>query len=196
MIYKNSNRKDLLVASDLQRGLLDEIGEILADVVTTRADEQKQVGFNGFIQQLPVLQNDDEDRDQFFPYYIVRLMEANTESDTDFWTWTVAIYLGIHDEGAENQGHFSLLNAMTRITNRFGREAVLGSPHHVGFRCLPNMNMTLQDEDTYPYFFGAVLMQFAAPKITREDPLDVTEYEKYYHPGRRNKGRGEEEEMV
>lgn len=169
--YAESTRRDLLVASDLQRGLVGEIEGILSDVVTVNAAGQTISGFQGFAQRLPVQRDADDDPDAFFPYFIVRLLEAVTDDDDDYWTWSVAIYLGVHDESLDNAGHFSLLTAMTRITSRFGQEAVLGSRGHVGYRILPGMQMQLQDEDTYPYFLGAVLLRVAVPKITREDPF-------------------------
>lgn len=169
--YAKSKRRDLLVASDLQRGLVETIGDILSDVTTVDASGDKTSGFKGYAQRLPVQVDADDDPDKYFPYFIVRLLEAKTTDDNDFWTWRVAVYLGVHDDGLDNEGHFSLLNAMTRITSRFGQEATFGCSGHIGFRVLDEMEMELQDEDTYPYFLGAVLLKVAAPKITREDPF-------------------------
>ena len=185
-IYQHNTRNELLVASDLQRALIDTVGDCLKDLVTVNAQGEKTVGYTGYAQQLPIQVNADEDPDRFFPYFIVRLLEGNTgnavDDDDDYWTWTVAIYLGVHDDGTGNQGHFALLNALTRITSRFGKEAVMGPPGKIGFRCLPQMKVQLQDEDTYPYFLGAVLLNFAAPKITREDPFDAyKDYDDGYH---------------
>ena len=63
-------QKDLMVASDLQRTLLAEIGKLLEDL----RPYGKQ--YTGFEQQLPVLRNADDDPDQFFPYYIVRIVDG------------------------------------------------------------------------------------------------------------------------
>lgn len=154
----------------MQLGLVDEVGRILSGISTTNANGEKVTGFQGYPQRLPIQTSADEDPDAFFPYYIVRVLGATTHEDDDYWTWSVIILLGIHDADPDNGGHFSLLNAMTRITSRFGQEAVLGCQGHVGFRVLPEMEMQLQDEDTHPYFFGVVSLQVATPKITREDP--------------------------
>ena len=189
--YKHSKRKDLLVASDLQKALVEVVGKCLADLVTVNAQGEKVTGYNGFEQRLPVQQDADDNPDQFFPYYIVRLLEGNTEEEEDPWTWSVAIYLGVHDEETDNAGHYQLLNAMTRITTRFGQEATMGKPGYAGFRCLPQMRMQLQDEDTYPYFLGAVLLQFAVPKVEREDPLDAY---KDYDDGYNRHGRIEDQD--
>lgn len=169
--YAKSERRDLLVPSDMQDGLIETIGDILSEIGTTDASGAKTSGFHGFPQRLPVQVDADDDPDKYFPYYIVRLLKAHTNDDSDFWTWDVAVYLGVHDDGLDNQGHLSLLNAITRITSRFGQEATFGSRGHIGFRVLDEVDVELQDDDTYPYFLGAVLFKVAAPKITREDPF-------------------------
>lgn len=163
-------QNDLMTAGDLQRALVTEIEEILKDLISTKADGTQTSGFKGYEQFLPVLVNDDETADQFFPYFIVRLADGVTKDDEDLWTITADILLGLHDDDVANNGHRVMLNAITRITTRFAKEATLGYAGHKAFRCSPEMEWGLQDEDTYPYFFGGVELKFFAPKPQRREP--------------------------
>lgn len=159
-------QKDLMVVSDLQHALITEIKNILSDLVNTENDTT-YTGFNGYAQFLPVLKNDDDDPDQFFPYFIVRVDGGKTVDDNDLWTVDVKILLGVQDGDTDNLGQFHVMNAIDRITTRFCQEATLGAPGHKAFRCLPEMEWALQDEDTYPYYFGAVQLKFMVPKPGR-----------------------------
>ena len=164
-------QNDLMVASDLQDALVEEITELLSETSSTNAQGEAVTGVTGYKQFLPVLRNDDDTPDMFFPYFIVRIDGATTEDDNDLWNVRTDILIGIHDEGDNNQGHKVMLNAITRIVNRFSQEATLGKPGHKAFRCQSKMEWALQDEDTWPCFFGGVSLTFSVPKPSRKDPI-------------------------
>ena len=50
---------------------------------------------------------------------------------------------------------------------RFGKNPVLGGR----FVMKPALDWSLSDEDTYPYYYGGLLMQFEVPAIEKEDEL-------------------------
>ena len=163
-------QNDLMVVNDLQKALIAEIETLLANLVAvkeelTNQDDSAQLsdydtqcnndnkshhGFKGYAQFLPKLVNNDADPDQFFPYFIVRIDKGATEDADSLWTVTVDILLGVHDADTQNEGHFTVLNAINRI--------------HA------DMNWALQDEDTWPYFFGGVELRFDVPKPMRKEP--------------------------
>ena len=111
-------QKDLMVVNDLQTALVSEIKDILSDLVNTGNGESR-TGFNGYAQFLPVLVNDDDDPDQFFPYFIVRINGGKTADDNDLWTVEADILVGIHDEDTDNAGHTHIMNAVNRIVTSF-----------------------------------------------------------------------------
>lgn len=162
-------QNDLMVASDLQRGLLAEIGEVLKDLIT-EVNGEVRTGYNGYCQYLPKAIENDEDPDGHFPYYIVRLIDGTTPDDNNPWTVTVDIFLGVCDTGEENQGHFHVLEAIQRIVNRFSFEATIGNQGRKAFRCHSDMSWGLQDSDAWPYYFGVVELKFTVPKPGRKDP--------------------------
>ena len=183
-------QNDLMVVNDLQKALIAEIETLLANLVAvkeelTNQDDSAQLsdydtqcnndnkshhGFKGYAQFLPKLVNNDADPDQFFPYFIVRIDKGATEDADSLWTVTVDILLGVHDADTQNEGHFTVLNAINRITKRFAEEATLGFAGRKAFRCHADMNWALQDEDTWPYFFGGVELRFDVPKPMRKEP--------------------------
>ena len=164
--------RDLMVAADLQRELIEEITTVLKDIVTTKADGTETTGFTGYEQYLPVIKNDDEDPDQFFPYFLVRIGEGKVDPNDGFPLWYVSVnvYVAIHDEDLHNRGHYSLLTAITRILSRFDSMATLGEPGYMAYRCdSTSTTWALQDDDTYPYFFGAVQLYFWLPMQGRKE---------------------------
>ena len=58
-----------------------------------------------------------------------------------------------------------ILEMITKITNRFLERPLLDSK----FRANQNVSFALQDEDTYPFYFGAIDIKFYVPKIGRSD---------------------------
>lgn len=162
------SEQNLMVPAGLQRDLKDLITDLLKDIISTKADGETVSGFTGYEQFLPVLKNDDDEPDQFFPYFIVRLDTGRTVAEEDPWTVNVLILLGIHDERTDNNGHYSILTAIQRITAFFCEEASPGPSRFKGYRCLSEISWALQDEDTYPYYFGSIALQFALPKPRRK----------------------------
>ena len=161
-----------MVAADLQRELIDVITDVLSDIVTVKANGDTAVGFTGYPQFLPKLVNDDDTEDVYFPYFLVRISNGEVDENDGWplWRVSVTVLLGIHDDRTENQGHYSILTAITRITSHFDSTAVLGEARHISYRCDSSKTAwALQDEDTYPYYFGAVSLQFWLPMMGRKE---------------------------
>lgn len=155
-----------MTRKDLQDALVKELKEnILRDVYGKRpSGEEHPVSV--FAQDLPVISEDDDDESMYFPYATVRLGDSDTLDDEDVWHQSVYILLGAYDIDEKRQGHLGILTMIERITARFLKEPLLKP----GFRCDAKMSTALQDEDTYPYYFGGVELSFALPKIEKEDP--------------------------
>ena len=124
-------------------------------------------GATGYKQSLPVLQADDETPDQFFPYFIVRLEEGETENDDSTWLVPVQILFGVFDSDANTDGHLHIMEMIQRTADRFAAEPLLNKI----FRADQNMHWAMQEEDTYPYYFGGIELRFMVPKIGRREPL-------------------------
>ena len=162
-----------MVAANLQRILVEKIGEITKDIQTTAANGDTVLGTNGYCQNLPVVTENEEDYDQFFPYHIVRLMEGTTKEESDPWAVQVYILFGSYSEGKEHEGHFDVLEMCQRTVDHFTQWPLIAN-----FRAEGDMSWMLQDEDTYPYYFGVVAIRFTVPKIERNEDETYEQKEK------------------
>ena len=147
--------------------LIKEIENILKDIQTKNPSGETVVGVKGYEQALPVIMDDEEDETQFFPYFICRMAEGETDDDSNPWVDTVSILIGVYDDDKQKNGHRHIMTMIQRITDRFAKEPLLNKK----FRAQEKMSFALQepDPDTYPFFFGGVELKFSVPKIGRSD---------------------------
>lgn len=150
---------------DLQDSLIDKVGELLSEMSFEKADGTTVTGAAGYRQQLPILMQDDEDPDQFFPGYIVRIKGGRTQTDADPWDVAVDIIFGCYSDDNANDGHLIILGMIKAITEYFQAYPLLDHK----YRVLQDMEFNIQDEDTYPYFYGDVEMKFWVQRARRED---------------------------
>lgn len=156
-----------MVVAELQRDLMDEVGKLIRDIRTKNTKGEVISGAAGYEQRLPIIAEDDEDESLLFPYYIVRVTQWSTVDDDSPWVVTAEIYFGIHDDSRKALGHRSVVNMIQRVTDRFAAEPLFNGK----FRALQDIHCVLQDEDTYPFYFGGVEIKFQVPKIQRRDPF-------------------------
>lgn len=143
---------------------MEEVKHILQDIRVKDASG-KQAEVKVYRQRLPIFTEDEDDESQCFPYVIVRLGDAETKDDDDPWHVTVDFLLGVYDDDRHGQGHLHILTMIERITDRFIAEPLLDGR----YRAEQDIQKALQDEDTYPYYFGGVEMKFTVPKMGRRD---------------------------
>lgn len=150
---------------NFQDALMKETGNILKGVGTKNASGENVDGVNLFAQNLPVVQSDEEDESKFFPYAIIKVYDGRTEDDDSPWTVTADIHLGVYDPDEDNQGHQHVAIMIQCLISRFAAEPLLVRK----YRAQQDMEWAMQDEETYPYFFGGVRIRFSVPKIGRRD---------------------------
>lgn len=112
---------------DLQKSLIAEIEELLAQMQLKNAAGEDVFGVKGYEQRLPEITDDEEDQSQFFPYFIVRIEEGNTPTDDEPWLVGTTVLFGICDYDKETNGHRTILEMITKITNRFLERPLLDS---------------------------------------------------------------------
>ena len=156
-----------MVPVDFQLELMKEIEEITSEITYKLASAEggTKNGVTAYRQQLPVITADEEDADQFFPYAIIRLEGGETQDDNDCWSVKTDILIGCYDDNQANDGHLDVLETIQRITDRFAKRPLLARKYYA----TQHIQWALQDEDTYPYYFGGVEITFNLPKIGRED---------------------------
>lgn len=145
----------------LKEGLLDVFKDIRGKIPNGTV-----AGIKGYSQSLPVVDNDDEN-DSRFPYFIVRLADGE---DDDLYSIRgmvkTLILFGVYDDSKDNQGHKTILNLIQRYRERFGKNPLVGGQ----YRMRSKIKWVLQDEDTYPFFFGGIESEWDIKKFRKEDP--------------------------
>lgn len=126
----------------------------------------EKVHLTMYAQSLPVEQSDD-DKDPV-PWCIVRITDGNVSGDSEgFYEVKSVVIFGLYNPDPSCQGHRDLLSAINLVYERFSKNPMLDGR----YTFLPDrgFHWTLQEDGYFPYFFGAVEMTFAIPKIRRED---------------------------
>lgn len=101
-----------------------------------------------------------------FPYIIVRLEDGIVSKIDREQTVHVNLLFGVIDRNPDNQGYKDVLNLIQRIMERFEKNPGLAGT----YACLHPIEWVLQEEGSYPYFFGGMAMTFETAPIVREDP--------------------------
>ncbi|MCD8364774.1 MAG: hypothetical protein LUC83_02975 [Clostridiales bacterium] len=150
---------------NLQDDLIEDVQNILKDIRTKNTDEEEVEGITGYAHRLPITQSDEDDPAQYFPYFIVRFDMGKTANDDDCWHVATDIIIGVHDTALED-GHEHILVAIQRIVDRYASDPwLLGK-----YRADQDIQWVVQEDDTYPFYFGAVAINFSVPKIGRREP--------------------------
>ena len=115
-----------------------------------------------FKQNLPKREHgDDEDP---FPYIIVRLDTGGVDTQIDPHRIQVILVIGIYDDDLENNGHEAVLEILEVIQEHYEALPVLNGK----FRMEDPFFWALQDEESYPYFYGAAQMTWSASAPRRK----------------------------
>ena len=114
-----------------------------------------------FAQNLPKRKSEDDEDP--FPYIIVRLAEGDIENQTAAHKINVILLVGIFDDDLANQGHRQVLEMLELIQLRFEETPLLAKYYTIN----DPFEWALQDEESYPYFFGAAKMNFNLPAPRR-----------------------------
>lgn len=67
------------------------------------------------------------------------------------------------------------MNMIQDVVDRFVAEPLLNKK----FRAEQDIEWAIQDEDTYPFYFGGVAISFNVPKIGRREPKHYAEEDRY-----------------
>jgi hypothetical protein len=168
-----------------QQALVEEIKVITKGMLFHTPNKKELVPMEAFSQSLPipVYNNENESNesnnnitsldyessqydDPVFkcPWCIVKLEEGNIAGINEQQTIQVAICFGVFNDDARNQGHFELLNLFQKVYERFAVNPILDGQ----YTCTGSFDWALQDEDTYPYYFGAITTGFKFMGYRRE----------------------------
>lgn len=113
-------------------------------------------------QNLP--KRESEDDDDPFPYIIVRLSEGQIVSQTDGYDVDTLLLLGAYDDSPENNGHRAIIEMIEKIQKRYEETPCLAGKYVLQ----DPVAWALQDEESWPYFFGAMNLTWRATAPRRK----------------------------
>jgi hypothetical protein len=134
---------------------------------TFKDSQGKDVPLNIFHQYRPIRK--DEDEPDPVPYAIVRILEGTVKGWTEAQEVQVMIILGCADDMEENSGHKTVLGMIQKIEERFMKNPMLVNQFMFLNDDQHPFGWALQDEESFPYFFGAISMTFKTAAIRTED---------------------------
>ncbi|PKM72846.1 MAG: hypothetical protein CVU91_07410 [Firmicutes bacterium HGW-Firmicutes-16] len=153
----------------LEATLAAEITTIFTGYTLKNSDEAA-VALNVFVHDIPVIQGDDEGDSEApppEPYIVVKATSGNIASEDDPQAVTVVLVICVFDDANERQGHKDILHIIQKVYERFAKNPVLAGKFVLKYP----IDWVLQDEDTYPYYFGGMQLLFECHAIKKEDPL-------------------------
>lgn len=164
-----------------QEELKKEIEEIIKDMLFQQPGTEELARVRVFKQALPIPQNklvkadstetieyaEELEEDTVFqcPWCLIKLDGGAAKGIGESQEADVAICFGVYNPSTENQGHIEILNLIQKVYERFAVNESLAEKYF----CKGNFEWALQDEDTYPYFFGAISTSFSFQGFQRED---------------------------
>lgn len=180
----DSIRKMSLI--ELQKQLAGELEKIMQDMLFQQPDSTELVKMKAYRQALPIPQriektypyNSDDLPDEEsgykmgypFPWALIKLDRGTVEGIGGNQKISVLIIFGIFNDSLENTGHEAITIMIERVMERFSKDPLLAGQMTAAPVDENHMfNWSLQDEDTYPYFYGALEMAFWMPGFQRED---------------------------
>lgn len=150
---------------DLQDELVEELKRLLSGYLyKTPAGER--VPMHVYAQNIPVNETDDDE--DHVPYIIVRLISGKDDGTMDsFNTVKLVVIIATWDDALDSQGHRDVMNIIQKVYQRFQTNPNLnGKAAYSGA-----FNWAMQEDDYYPYYFGACSLDFHIAAIRREDPF-------------------------
>lgn len=142
---------------DLQDAIISELNDLfIGDTFKDTDGGQKKLAV--YPQDLPIPEaNDDADASVVsVPYAIVRISQGEISEMSSAAETDIVIVLCVYDDENNKQAYRDVLHIINKIQQRF-----MTTPNIGNFRFKTPFVWALQDDnETYPFFFGAVKMTF------------------------------------
>lgn len=165
------------------KAMVKEIEEITKDMRFPSPEGAELVPLSVYEQALPILEkrkpdsdyeyaetidyqdNMEEDATLKCPWCVVKIENGSIPGINDMQEVTLAICFGVFNDSLENNGHMEIMNLIQRVYERFAVNPILDGQ----YTCTGKFEWAVQEEDTHPYFFGALLTTFKFQGFRREN---------------------------
>lgn len=164
----------------LRMALEEEIRKITSGMTFKQPLSEERAHLSVFGQSLPIPEKkksenkyeesiayEEEESEEYVfkcPWCVVRIIKGSIEGPNADVSVLMGVEFGIFDDDLNNQGSDDINNLIWKVYERFSKDPLLANQ----YTCECNFDFALQEEETYPYFFGAITMNFTYPGIQRE----------------------------
>lgn len=161
---------------ELQEKICEEIPKILHEMLFQVPGEKELKGIKCFKQNLPKREQKigkgnlmASEEETYYPYCVVRIDSGKIKLVNDSQKVTVILVFGIYNDKKDMQGHTDILNAMQKITGQFVKNPILCGQFRL--KTDEDIEWILDEEETYPYYYGAMIMTWETPFWTKEEDI-------------------------
>lgn len=162
-----------MTAFELQKDLAEEVEDILKEMLLKDVKGQ-ETRLRAFQQCLPKRKQtvdgdvcELEEEEDPYPYCVVRIDSGKLETAQSAGQVQTVLVFGIFDDDRECQGHQAILNMIHRITERFTEDPVIKDRYRMNAEA--GISWVLDEEDQYPYYFGAMEMTWDTFFVRRKE---------------------------
>lgn len=152
-----------------QDALIEMLEELFAGKKYNGQEGRKALRI--FKQDLPVPEDNDSDADTDeanAPYIVARMTGGQIEDDDGPQKVEFSLIICAYDTSGKREGYQDVANIKEDIIQR-----VCSAPYFGGaFTVLKPIAWAMQQDDTAPYYYGAVTMICTAPAMTQDTELE------------------------
>lgn len=124
---------------------------------------------NIYTHDTPIRQGDDEAQDPEAPpepYVIVRTMGGNIQDENSPHVVEIVLVVCVHDRDPNRQGYRDALHIVNEIYRHYASNGIVGRRYCLQYP----IKWVTPDDDTHPYYFAAMSLNFEAPAVCKEAP--------------------------
>lgn len=118
-------------------------------------------------QNLPVREGSDdapEPEQPPEPYILVSLTGGEMLGNGAALTAEAVLLICVYDEAPDRQGYRDMLHIVNEIALHYGQRNIVGGKYEISYP----VEWAAQQEDTHPYYFGGVRLNFELPAVYNE----------------------------
>lgn len=150
-----------MTASFLQDALIKDLQDEFTGYKLVN-QKGKLANFNIYPEALP--EKKEENDENHFPFIIVKVINGKSADIEDDETVTVLFIIGIYDDNENRQGNIEILNIIEKYKNHLIHNKFID-----GFEFAHPYEWTIQDEETYPFYYGGIETRWKLKKIEQKE---------------------------
>lgn len=150
-----------MIPTELQKGLIERVKKTFSHNTFTNPD-LKQITLNVFEQHLPEKESNDISH---YPFVIVQLIDGEQENEMEQPHTKVLFIVGVFYDKSDNHGHQEVTTIINKIFADLANNPIQSNRYELKYP----IRWALHDEDTAPYYFGAIETNWHTLSMNRED---------------------------